>query len=275
MVENILLLIIIGLIAGTIGSLMGLGGGVIIIPALLFLSNVSPHFQHLTPAIIVGTSYLLVILTACSSTISYAKLKRVDFQSGWLFFLSCGPGAILGAYLTSFFDVDQFSLAFGIFMVFVTIILFIKNRIPKRSIRMDVVRTLTDASGETYTIGYRRSLALTFSFFIGVISGLFGVGGGSLFVPLMVIVFQYSPHIATATSMFTILLTSMSGSLIHLFQGNIDWYAVLCLAPGAWLGGKWGAWISNRLTSTGLLNVLRIGFLVIAFRMMMKGLQLI
>lgn len=275
MIVHIILLMLIGLIAGTIGSLMGLGGGVIIIPVLLFLSNTSPAFQHLTPSIAVGTSLMLVILTACSSTISYAKKKRVDFQSGWLFFLACGPGAVLGAYLTRFFNADQFFLAFGIFMTFVTLILFLKNLMPKLSIQLDVVRTLTDASGKTYTIGYHRLLALLSSFLIGIISGLFGVGGGSLFVPLMVVVFQYSPHIATATSMFTILLTSITGSITHLVQGNIDWYAVLCLAPGAWIGGKWGAWISNKLTSKGLLNVLRIGFLMVAFRMVLKGLHLI
>lgn len=275
MIEHLIWLTFIGLVAGTIGSLLGLGGGVIIVPVLLFLSNISSDFQHLTPAVVVGTSLILVILTACSSTISYAKKKRVDFHSGWIFFLGCGPGAILGAYLTKFFDTDQFFLFFGIFLLFVTLMLFLKNRLPKLSMHLDVVRTLTDASGKTYTFGYHRWLALSVSFFIGMISGLFGVGGGSLFVPLMVVVFQYAPHIATATSMFTILLTSIVGSITHIWQGNIDWYAVFCLAPGAWIGGKWGAWISSKLTGKGLLNVLRIGFLMVAFRMMLKGLHLI
>lgn len=273
MVE-VLWLLVIGIVAGTVGSLLGLGGGVIIVPALMFLRELVPEWSDITPAIAVGTSLVLVIFTACSSTLSYAKKKRVDFQSGWLYFISCGPGAILGAYITRFFEVDQFFLAFGLFMVLVTLILFFKNHLPTFSIRLDVKRTITDESGETYTFGYHRWIALSTSFVIGIISGLFGVGGGSLFVPMMVILFQYSPHIATATSMFTILLTSIVGSLTHLYQGNIDWYAVLFLAPGAWIGGKWGAWISSQLTSKGLLNVLRIVFLLIALRMVIKGLHL-
>lgn len=271
---DVIWLLLIGLIAGTIGSLLGLGGGVIIVPALMFLSEIVPELRNITPSIAVGTSLVLVIFTACSSTLSYAQKKRVDFQSGWLFFISCGPGAILGAYITRFFDVDHFFLAFGIFMLMVTLILFLKDHLPPFSIRLDVTRTLIDESGETYTFGYHRWIAFSASFVIGIISGLFGVGGGSLFVPLMVILFQYSPHIATATSMFTILLTSIVGSFTHLYQGNIDWYAVLFLAPGAWIGGKWGAWISSKLTSKGLLNLLRIGFLMVAFRMMTKGLHL-
>lgn len=271
---NIIILFVIGLIAGTIGSLLGLGGGVVIVPSLMFLSQVIPELEHITPAIAVGTSYILVILTACSSTLSYAKKKRVDFHTGWLFFISCGPGAMIGAYLTRYFNIDQFFLAFGIFMTIVTLILFFKDHMPPLKIRLDVQRTLTDATGNTYTFGYNRWIALLASFFIGLISGLFGVGGGSLFVPLLVILFQYTPHIATATSMFTILLTSFAGSFTHLFQGNIDWYTVLFLAPGAWIGGKWGAWISNKLSSDGLLKLLRIAFLLVAFRMILKGLHL-
>lgn len=271
---DMVILLIIGLIAGTIGSLLGLGGGVIIVPSLMFLSQVVPGLEHITPAIAIGTSYILVIFTACSSTLSYAKEKRVDFHTGWLFFISCGPGAMIGAFLTRYFNIDQFFLAFGIFMAVVTLILFFKDRIPPLSIRFDVTRTLTDATGNTYTFGYNRWIALLASFVIGLISGLFGVGGGSLFIPLLVILFQYTPHIATATSMFTILLTSLAGSITHFFQGNIDWYTVLFLAPGAWIGGKWGAWISNKLSSKGLLSLLRIAFLMVAFRMMLKGLHL-
>lgn len=271
----VILLLVMGLVAGTIGSLLGLGGGVIIIPSLMLLSGWFPELRHITPAVAVGTSLVLVIFAACSSTISYTKKKRVDFQSGWLFFLAGGPGAILGAYITKFFNLDQFFLAFGIFMLVVTMILFFNDRLPRIKIKLCVVRSITDVSGKTYQFGYHRWIASMAGLFVGIISGLFGVGGGSLLVPLMVILFQYPPHIATATSMFTILLTSIVGSFTHLFQGHIDWYAVLVLAPGAWIGGKWGAWISNKLTSKALLNLLRIGFLLVAVRMMIKGLHLI
>lgn len=272
--ELIVWLICIGVVAGTVGSLIGLGGGIIIVPALLFLSEWIPSFE-MTPSLAVGTSLVLVILTALSSTHGYAKEKRVDFHSGWVFFATCGPGAVFGAYLTRFFQADLFFIAYGLLMVIIALILFLKDRFPRGWIQYDVERTFTDLSGETYRFGYHRWTALIVSFVVGFISGLFGVGGGSLLVPMMMILFQYPPHIATATSMFTILLTSIIGSFTHLFQGNIDWYAVLFLAPGAWIGGKCGVWISKKLTSRGLLNLLRFAFLFIAFRMMVKGLHLI
>lgn len=268
-------LFIVGLFGGTIGSLLGLGGGIIIIPALLLFSEHIPQFAGIQPAEAIGTSLILVILTALSSTMSYAKKKRIDYHSGWYYFISCGPAAMIGAYIARFFDPDSFFIAFGILMVAVSILLFVKNRLPRSTIPHDVQRVLTDDTGQTYRFGYHRGTALSLSFVIGLTSGLFGIGGGALLVPLMIILFRYPTHIATATSMFTILLTSISGSLIHFVQGNINWHAVLFLAPGVWLGGKFGVWISNRLTSKGLLNVLRFAFLIIAVRMVAKGLHLI
>lgn len=79
------ILIILGLIAGTIGSLVGLGGGIVIVPSLLFLSGFTGLFHHVTPQMAVGTSLFVIIFTGLSSTIAYMKYKTVDYKSGLLF----------------------------------------------------------------------------------------------------------------------------------------------------------------------------------------------
>lgn len=272
--ELILACLIIGLLAGTVGSLIGLGGGVITVPSLLFLSTIDPQFAHITPAIAVGTSMLLIILTALSSTLSYAKKKRVDFRFGWLMFISCGPGAVLGAYLTQHFSLDRFYLLFAIFMLVVALLLSLRNRKPQKRISWDVERTVIE-KGIERKYGYHRLTALSGAFVVGICSGLFGIGGGSLLVPMMLLLFGFPPHLATATSMFTIFLTAILGSLSHLQQGNIDWTIALFLAPGAWIGGRWGAWVGNRLSGQGLLIVLRIAFILFAVYMLLKGLHVI
>lgn len=276
MVVNGLILLLIGLVAGTIGSLAGLGGGVIIVPALLFLASINPQFSMITPPIAVGTSMVLIILTALSSTLSYTKQKRVDFRSGIVFFLGCGPGAMVGAYLTRFFEeTDLFFALFGFLLILISFMLTVKEKGKPKIMKWDVLRSFQEPNGVTYEYGYHRLTALILSFLVGILSGLFGVGGGSMMVPMMILLFRFPPHVATATSMFTIFLTAITGSFTHLIQGNIHWIAALFLAPGAWLGGRFGAWISLKMNGKTLVIVFRVFLLIIAVRMVLNGLHII
>lgn len=269
-----IILLLLGLAAGTIGSLVGLGGGIIIVPALLALASTNSTFSHITPQVAVGTSLILVVFTSLSATLTYAKKKRVDFKSGWTFFIASGPGAIVGAYLTRYMTVDPFLVAFGILILLVSFMLTVKERGKARPMHWNVNRTFQDETGEIHEYGFHRLTALSISFVVGLVSGLFGIGGGALMIPMMILLFRFPLQIATATSMFVILLSSTTGSIYHLFDGNIHWYSVLWLAPGAWVGGQLGAWISSRLSSKMLLIVLRVVFVLVAIRMIANGLHL-
>jgi uncharacterized membrane protein YfcA len=275
MIWEWLILLVIGWVAGTVGSLVGLGGGIVIVPSLAVLGRYYPEFRGITPPVAVGTSLLLIVLTALASTLSYARQRRVDFGSGWIFFLGCGPGAVIGAYLTRFFHSDAFFAAFGVVMIFVSFMLRIKEKGKPRRIRWDLRRTFLGPEGESYEYGLHRLTAWIISFFVGIISGLFGIGGGSLLVPMMILLFGFPPHVATATSMWVIFLTSCAASVTHFIEGNIYWYAAAFLAPGAWLGGRLGAWVSSRLSSRALLTLLRAALVVVAMRMITSGLHLV
>ncbi|TCS96989.1 sulfite exporter TauE/SafE family protein [Hazenella coriacea] len=271
-----LILLLVGLAAGTIGSLAGLGGGVIIVPALLFLASVNPQFSMITPPIAVGTSMLLIVITALSSTLSYSKQKRVDFRSGIVFFLGCGPGAMVGAYLTRFFqETDVFFATFGFVLILISFMLNVKEKGKPKAIQWDVLRSFQEPSGVTYEYGYHRITAFILSFFIGILSGLFGVGGGSMMMPMMLLLFGFPPHVATATSMFVIFLTAIMGSFTHVIQDNIHWLAAVFLAPGAWLGGRFGAWVSLKMNGRALVIVFRSFLFIIAIRMVLDGLHII
>jgi uncharacterized membrane protein YfcA len=99
---------------------------------------------------------------------------------------------------------------------------------------------------------------------IGLFSGLFGIGGGSLMIPVMVILFQYPPHMAMATSMFVILMSSLLGSGTHIVQGDVAWGILVPLALGALVGGWLGALLSSKLSGKMLIWILRVSFLLIA-----------
>ncbi|MFS1514359.1 sulfite exporter TauE/SafE family protein [Chengkuizengella sp. SCS-71B] len=265
-----LVILCIGIISAVFGSLVGLGGGVIIVPALIYLSPLLLD-QEMSTSVAVGTSLTVLIFTAASSTFTFLKQGRVDYKSGILFFTTSGPAAMLGASLTSAFQGDSFKLAFGIFIFFMAILLILKKYLKPLSFRWKIQRSYIDPDGKRFTYGYNILPALLVGFAVGLVSGLFGIGGGSLFVPAMVLLFSFPPHVATATSMFVILFASILGSATHIYLGEIDWFSVMALAPGALFGGWLGAWIAGRMSSKLLLNILMVILLLISLRLIIEG----
>src|SRR5690606_22660790 len=106
---------------------------------------------------------------------------------------------------------------------------------------------------------------------VGILSGLFGIGGGSIMVPAMILLFGMPAHIATATSMFMIFFVSMIGSISHVTMGHIAREYVLFFIPGAWIGGKLGAKVNQLLPGKTLEWVLRIILIFVGIRMIFQG----
>ncbi|MCA1031609.1 sulfite exporter TauE/SafE family protein [Bacillus timonensis] len=271
-----LILLMIGLVAGTLGSLVGLGGGIITVPALILLASIFPAFKDLTPQVAVGTSLIVIIFTGLSSTLAYMKQRTVDYNSGLIFFIGSGPGGILGAWLNKFLDVATFQLYFGLFIIFISILLMIRGKLkPIREYKPSkwvLVKSYQDRDGKEKTYQFHFVTAFVISFVVGMLSGLFGIGGGSLMVPAMILLFLFPPHIAVATSMFMIFLSSMTSSLTHILLGNINWLFAFILVPGAWFGATLGAYINKRLNSTIIVSLLRIILIIIGIRLIIQGL---
>jgi uncharacterized membrane protein YfcA len=264
------LLFLIGVSAAVLGSIVGLGGGIIYVPALIYLGPALLG-TDVPAATAVGTSLAVLIVTALASTLSFFKQKRVDTTSGWLFFITSGPAAMLGSALTNRFTVNGFELAFGVFMLLMAGLLVAKDYMKPFPFRWKIMRAYTDGKGETHEYGYSLVPALITGAAVGLVSGLFGIGGGSLFVPIMVLLFRFPPHVATATSMFVILLSATLGTVTKAALNEINWIAAAVLAPGAWIGGKIGAWIAGRMSGKALLWTLRITLAAVAVRMIIDG----
>nr|WP_202903207.1 sulfite exporter TauE/SafE family protein [Paenibacillus gorillae] len=265
-----ILLVLLGVVAAMFGSIVGLGGGIIIVPALMLLGPqlTGAEIDHATA---VGTSLTMLIVTALASTLSYAKKKIVDFRSGLLLFITSGPAALIGSALTGKLQGAAFSLSFGIFMLLMAALLIARDYMKPVTRQWPIERSITDASGQVHTYGYGLLPLLLIGFAVGLISGLFGIGGGSLFVPVMVLLFRFPPHLATATSMFVIFLSSILGSGMHGWLGEINYWLLLALVPGAWVGGKLGAWVAGRMSGKKLLWLLRITLLLLACQLIIEG----
>jgi uncharacterized membrane protein YfcA len=266
------LLILIGFMAGTIGSLVGLGGGIIIVPALLFL-GATAFLPEVSPQVAVGTSLVVIIFNGLSSTLSYMKHKAVDYKSGFLFFLGSGPGAIVGAWVNNLLNAAHFSLYFGMFLIFSSFLLMLQGRFANKTKRKNfkVTRTYITNEGETVIYGYHPVLAIVISFIVGFFGGLFGIGGGSLMVPAMILLFLFPPHVAVATTMFIIFLSSLVSSSTHIILGNVQWFFALALVPGVWFGAKTGAFINRKLKGKTIIVILRVVLILLGIRLIYQG----
>ncbi|RSL34120.1 sulfite exporter TauE/SafE family protein [Salibacterium salarium] len=265
-------LVVTGLLAGTLGSLMGLGGGIIIVPALMILSGFSAFFADITPQTAVGTSLLIMIFTGLSSTLAYMKQKKVDYIAGAVFIIGGGPGALFGVWLNKDIEAAPFLIFFGLFMVVVSFILLVRHKLNPLKIKgKGVRRTYVNTDGQEVEYGFQPVVAIVIAFAVGMLSGLFGIGGGSLMVPVMILLFGFPPHLAVATSMFMVLLSALISSVSHIALGNVEWLFAFALIPGAWFGAKLGAEINRRLKSNTLVMILRVFLIIIGIRLMWQG----
>lgn len=270
---QILILISIGLAAGTVGSLIGLGGGIIIVPMLLNIDHFLSAFSTVPIHVAVGTSLITIVFSSLSSTLSYHKQKRIDYKSGILFLIGSVPGSLLGTYINSLLNTERFTLFFGIFLICISVFLFVSSKLNKKSkeVHKGIIRTYTNDEGEAYKYSYSLPLAIFLSIFIGIISGLFGIGGGILLVPMMAFLFSFPPQLAVATSMFVVMFTTLGSSISYITLGEVNFYYILLLVPGAWFGGKIGAYINQKLKTETIALILRLVVLFYGIKLIIEN----
>ncbi|GGA99360.1 sulfite exporter TauE/SafE family protein [Macrococcus hajekii] len=270
---SVFILILLGVSSAIIGSLVGLGGGIIIVPALIFLGEAG-LLDGITPQKAIGTSTVILIATGLSASIGYARSKQVDFKSALLFLIGIIPGALVGAYLSHFLTLKSFNLYFGLLMIMMSIVLLFRDKIKpiKFFQNPEHLRSFTDAKGQHYTYSISPVPAIIATFFVGCLTGLFGIGGGALMTPLMIIIFRFPPHIAVGTSMLMILFSSLSGATSHIVQGNVLWSYAIVLVISSFIGATLGVRINKRAKSETVVLMLRLIMVILGIYLIIKSL---
>nr|WP_239565933.1 sulfite exporter TauE/SafE family protein [Paenibacillus sacheonensis] len=266
--STLLAMFVLGLAASTFGAIVGLGGGVIIVPALLLLGPTLLGMK-IDTAMAVGVSLGTLVCTSFTSTLTFVKEGKADLRSALFFAISSGPMSMVGASLTALFDPDAFRRLFGYFMLSMVVLLLLRSRIKPYQGKWRYVRAYTDADGTQQEYGFNALPALLIGGLVGLIAGLLGIGGGVLLIPAMLLLFRFPPHIASATSMAVIFVSALFGSGMHIIRGEWDWLLVLALAPGALLGGWLGARISRRIGSVLLIRIMCGALLLFALRIIL------
>ncbi len=239
--------------AGLIAGVMGLGGGVLIIPALTIFVGI-PIKQA------VGISLTSVIATSMSSSTVYLKKDLVDLEIGILLAISAIAGGLSGGILSAYIRNEHLAFIFSGILIYSAISFAIKKENLQAPESKYNKKTLW--------------VFLLISYFTGILTGMLGIGGGIIFIPLLYLGLKMPLPIAIGTSAFKVGLTATAGAVIYFMRGDLD--PVLSIIPpvvvgmivGARVGGMIGVKIKSSVTK-GLFSLMLVYF---SYRMLSMGL---
>ncbi|HLB28436.1 MAG TPA: sulfite exporter TauE/SafE family protein [Dehalococcoidales bacterium] len=265
-----LLLAAIGLAVGVFSTLIGAGGGFLLVPILLFL------YPEASPSTITAITLTVAFLNALSGSIAYSRLKRIDFRSGILFSLASAPGAVIGTAVNTMLSRNVFQIVFGASLIIVAAYLMVR---PQRLKKGPVIsagrttRTIIDSSGNIFSYSFSLPIGMAISFIVGLISGLLGIGGGIMEVPAMTQFLAFPAHVATATSQFLVTLTSFAAVIARMVSAPIveGFRRAAVLSVGAIIGAQFGARLSHNVSGTFIVRLLAGTLALVAIRLLITA----
>lgn len=248
-----LLLFLTGLTVATVCSLVGLGGGILIVPILVL--GFGFKTQHA-----IGASLMMMTFTTVSATIAYARQKRINYKVGILLDILDVPGALLGAFITTLLASNILAGLFGCLLLIVSIYIIKKKN--KEDNEGKIRHDKFNLSQRTV------SLCILTSFVSGLVAGMLGAGGGTIDMIAMMLLLEMSPYIATGTSEFGMALTNTAAFIPHVYLGNVMWEKAVPITLGAFIGAQLGPAISRRIKVATLRKILGTVLFIIGLRLL-------
>lgn len=268
---DLIWLIPLGYLVGTFGTLIGAGGGFILVPILLIL------YPDKSPETITSISLAVVFFNALSGSVAYAKMKKIDYKSGIIFAIATIPGSILGSITTSYIPRRLFDGVFGILIIVLSIFLFYKKENSGvknlRDLHFKITRKIVDDTGNAYVYSYNLGIGIILSLFVGYLSSLLGIGGGIIHVPALAHLMNFPVHLATATSHFILVIAAFTGSIMHLVRGELTSgvLQIAGLSIGVIFGAQLGAKLSKKIQGNFIIRALAIALGIVGIRIIMMA----
>jgi uncharacterized membrane protein YfcA len=264
-------LIALGFAVGTYGTIIGLGGGFILVPLLLLM------YPDYGPESFTAISLAVVWANATSGSVAYSRQRRIDYLTGFIFVAASAPGVVAGVLLVHLVPERLFTILFAFLMM---VLAGVALRGPPRRVREPlsgpgVLRRSFETPEGTYRYAYRVWQGVTLSLGVGLVSTMFGIGGGAIHVPAMIAMLHVPVRFAVATSQFILALATGGATLIHLANGTLAGDRLVqaaALGAGAIPGAQMGAWIARRMRPRATLALLAVALAFLATRLLVKGL---
>jgi uncharacterized membrane protein YfcA len=259
-------LVLLGLAASALGSMVGMGGGSFITPFLLIFGGVDPVGA-------VAASLAAVLASATSSAISHWRAGSLDVANAKIFSVFAVLGAVAGALFLLGMNPGHYPLALGLFLLLTGLVVLrrkpggfeaLGDRIGlakdyfERRIRVSRLA----GTGRVVLVPVQRQKGFALSALAGMASAVFGVGGGSILTPGLILFLKYPPRNAIATSQLVMAAGAAAGLALLLARGQVFPLHALWIALGAWIGGSLGsraARAANEIFLTRLLAALLVG----------------
>lgn len=263
MIED-LLIILLGLLVSSFGTVVGFGGGIFMVPALIVVFGYPIDLA-------IGSVMLALVPSAMISTYFNFRNQTIDFVAGTMLQVPTIAGTIVGALLVASIPVQELQYIFAAFVFTIGFVMLRSASRRERSkknffYKLNTLKPVIIRKNRSIKSAYRLSFSVVafFGMLAGVLAGLFGVGGGFMQTPVMIKIFKIPPRVATSTSLFVIALTSTVGSISHYALGHVEWPYSAPVLLGFALGAFIGRFFTARIQKTTLEGAIGIGLLLAA-----------
>jgi hypothetical protein len=287
----LLLIFVTSLIAGTLGALLGLGGGIIVVPALSVLFGVDIHFA-------IGASIVSVIATSSGAAVRYLRDHISNLRIGMFLEVATTTGAITGAFVGAYLGGPVLFFVFGIILLYSCVVMLQRGKMEQMSMTgaldPETLRQTPDTDmglgrrlarrlhldGAYYDVALKRKIAyrvqgvpLGFGlmYIAGMVSGLLGVGGGALKVPAMDIAMRIPMKASTTTSNFMIGVTAAASAGVYFSRGDINPLIAAPVALGVLLGALTGAQLLIRVRGLLIRRIFVVVLVLTALEMVLRA----
>jgi uncharacterized membrane protein YfcA len=272
-IEFLLILFFSSIFAGIFGSIVGVGGGVVIIPVLTLFLGVDIHFA-------IGASIVAIIGTSSGAASTYVKDKITNLRVGMFLELATAAGAICGAAIAAYIDSVALELIFGVILIIMLIptVLKIGEDIPRApelkglSKKLGLTGSYTETDGSVVKYNATKPEAgLAGMAVAGVLSGLLGIGGGAFKVLSMDLAMKLPMKVSTTTSNFMIGVTAAASAGIYFARGDVNPLIIAPVAVGILIGASVGARILIRSRNPTIRKAFAILLAVTAVQMILSS----
>jgi hypothetical protein len=273
-VEFLLFMFVVSIFAGIFGSIVGLGGGVVVIPVLTILLGVDIHFA-------IGASIVAIIGTSSGAASTYVKDKVTNLRVGMFLELASTTGAIVGAAVAAYTNSAALELIFGaiLLVTLVPTLMKIGEDIPKSpdlkglSKKLALTGSYTETDGSVVKYNATRPVeGLAGTVVAGMLSGLLGIGGGAFKVLSMDLAMKLPMKVSTTTSNFMIGVTAAASAGIYFARGDVNPLIAAPVALGIMLGAFVGARILLRSRNATVRKAFSIVLAIAALEMILSAL---
>lgn len=261
--------------AGIFGALLGLGGGVILVPVLTIVLGIDIHYA-------IGASIVSVIATSSGAAAAYLRDGVTNIRVAMFLEMATTTGAIAGAFIAGYISGAGLFIVFGIILFYSAFAMYRRRdaELPV-GVEMGPLANFLQLGSSYYDTALNRLVTynvrgarygLPLMFIAGAVSGLLGIGSGVLKVPAMDIAMKLPMKVSTATSNLMIGVTAAASAGVYFVRGDVNPFIAAPVAMGVLIGATAGTRLMMRTRSTQIRRVFVVVLFIVALQMLVKGL---